>query len=253
MQRMLVEQLQALLGTLTALRVLSHLALVRLFIVKSQGDDDILARVGPNVMTVLWHTLEELFLQPVLVDALKPVPLEFCDTTLTLLDSAHDDLRTCALRARCVWACLSIIEKLAHEHVFVSQQLLVHTRGTAALRRALSCLHPCIAAAAAAVVRQVCTSSIGRYACLEQGFVAALVARCSAAEASHVRGFVVQALHKLLGGPEAMVYLRQLRPLLTKDLLQQVSNACLSSTVCFPFSILLPHRLLPCQCACGPT
>ena len=217
------QRMESLLGTLTTLRVLSHLSPARQYVAKSEGEG-ILTGLAPHLLQVLRAALH--LLQP-LLGQMRPEALDCSAKAAFSADLKYSPLNRLAI---CVWTCLSAVANFAREEVYISR-VLQDAHGTEVLCEAVACRHACVAAAAAVVIRQLSSSGHARHTLIGAGCVAALMARCSLAEPCLLRSAATEALQALTNGVEARCHLHSLKPLLTRETLLALGAACLTSTV----------------------
>jgi len=211
------SHIEDLLGTLTTLRLLSHMASARVYVVRAKGG---------SAVASLCRSLLSLMVRA--VDGLQP-----SDPGRDLHGdhpAAGNNLAASRLGG-CAWNTLTVAANLAKEELFI-EQLLGHAAGMRAVRLALASPLHWLAAAAAGVVSAMAASAKARHQLLAQGggFLDTLLLRCRVGEPLHLRNAAVQALHALMRGPEAQQHLHHIRRLLTRDSLLAVGAACLTTT-----------------------
>ena len=224
LRTVVLQRLQSLIGTLTTLRVLSHLSPARQYVAKSEGQS-----VLTGLVLNLIHTLRTALdlLRPQLLDTIRFEALDCSARAFKATDQRPTPFERIVM---CAWTCLSAVGNFAREEVYITR-VLQHMHGTEVLRDALACRHACIASAAAVVVRQFSSSGNARHTLIGAGCVPALMARCSFAEPCLLRSAAVEALQALTSGAEAHWHVHNLRPLLTRETLLALGAACLTSTV----------------------
>ena len=231
------QQLEALVGTLTVLRVLSHLPAARQYMmnVDNEGCAD---NMGAHMVSILASALNELHLQPPdLLGAVSHHSL-VADVDFPQHDYVHAGptpqlpagVSTCLRLALAVWTCLTAIQNMLRESDFVVE-LLAQQEMTPALRWAMACSHSQIAAAAALVVQRVAGSPRGRSSMLQQGFLGSILLKCTPAEPAHVRAAATSALHSLMRGQEVYHHQGVVHRLLTTDALLCLGDAGLTSSM----------------------